>query len=166
MYPPRDAIRLQGDKKQTMIPNFLGRKTGHHNIPSNVVAQPYPIMFFFLFLNQEIVRQFLSATNEYAEMVGTKSWKALKEREFLAFIVIIIFMGVVKLPERAMYWQKDSFGQDFLRDIISARRSEQILSHWHWIVVPESERAAAKAADPFYLVAGFVERMAEISRSY
>ena len=149
-----------------MIPNFLGRKTGHHNIPSNVVEQPYPILFFFMFLNQEIVRQFLSATNEYAEMVGTKSWKALEEREFLAFIVIIIFMGVVKLPERAMYWQKDSFGQDFPRDIISARRFEQILSHWHWIVVPESERAAAKAADPFYLVAGFVERMAEISRSY
>ena len=32
--------------------------------------------------------------------------------------------------------------------------------------MPESERAAAKAADPFYLVTGFVERMAEISRSY
>ena len=32
--------------------------------------------------------------------------------------------------------------------------------------MPESERAAAKAADPFYLVAGFVERMAKISRSY
>ena len=149
-----------------MIPNFLARKTGHHNIPSNVVAQPYPIMFFFLFLNQEIVRQFLSATNQYAEMVGTKLWKAVEEKGFLAFIVIIIFMGVVKLPERAMYWQRDSFGQDFPRDIVSAQRFGQILSHWHWIVVPESERAAAKAADPFYLVAGFVEWMAEISRSY
>lgn len=32
--------------------------------------------------------------------------------------------------------------------------------------MPESERVAAKAADQFYLVARFVERMAEISRSY
>ena len=28
-----DLVGRRGDKKQTMIPNFLGRKTGHHNIP-------------------------------------------------------------------------------------------------------------------------------------
>ena len=52
------------------------------------------------------------------------------------------------------------------REFMSARRFEQILSHWHWIVVPESERAAAKKDDPFYLVAGFVEQLAEISQAY
>ena len=65
-----------------------------------------------MFMNRDVVQTFLDATNEYAEMVDCKSWKMLEEKEFLAFLVIIIYMGVVKLPERAMYWQRDSFGQD------------------------------------------------------
>jgi Transposase IS4 len=161
-----ELIGRRGNKKLSMIPNFLGRKAGHQNIPPHIAQKPSPASFFFLFMNFDIVEQFVEATNSYAEMIDTKNWKKLTNKEFLAFVVIIVFMGVVKLPERTMYWQKDSFGQDFPKEIMSSRRFEQILAHWHWIVVPEDKRAEAKKADPFYLVEGFVEGLAKIAQHY
>jgi Transposase IS4 len=40
------------------------------------------------------------------------------------------------------------------------------MSHWHWIFVPEDERKALKAADPFHLVHGFVEHLACNAQKY
>ena len=89
-------------------------------------------------------------------MVDVPNWKQLTEKEFLNFVFIIIFMGLVKLSERAMYWQQDEYGQPLLRKLMSARQFEQIMANWHWIVFVESYRAEAKKEDPFYLVKGFV----------
>jgi Transposase IS4 len=49
---------------------------------------------------------------------------------------------------------------------MSARRFEMIMSHWHWLFIHEYERKQMKEADPFYLVGGFVEHLAENSQKY
>lgn len=127
----------RGDKKESMIPNFLGRTSGHQNIPSYAIRRPTPMTFFLLYMNHDIVTRLVESTNEYAGMVQCRTWKMLDETEFLYFITIIVFMGIIKLPERPMYWRKDSYGQDFPKKIMSAGRFEQILSHWHWIAIPD-----------------------------
>ena len=156
----------RGDKKESMIPKFIGRPSGHQNIPPYAVRDPNPATFYLLFMNKDIALTFVESTNLYAAMMEVPNWKILTEKEFLNFTFIIIFMGVVKLPERAMYWQQDDYGQPLPRKLMSARRFEQIMANWHWVVVAENYRAQAKKEDPFYLVKGFVERLSEISQNY
>lgn len=160
------VIGRRGAVVETMIPKFLGRSAGHQNIPADIMRNKRPIDFFFIFLSDDILTRFCNATNDYAAMIESKSWGELTIPEFKVFICIIVFMGIVKLPERVMYWQKGQFGQQFPQKLMSARRFEQILSHWHWILVEEDDRAARKAANPFYLVDGFVERLARNCQHY
>ena len=160
------VIGRRGAVVETMIPKFLGRSAGHQNIPADIMRNKRPIDFFFIFLSDDILTRFCNATNDYAAMIESKSWGELTIPEFKVFICLIVFKGIVKLPERVTYWQKGQFGQQFPQKLMSARRFEQILSHWHWILVEEDDRAARKAANPFYLVDGFVERLARNCQHY
>ena len=156
----------RGDKKESMIPKFLGRQSGHQNIPAHVQRNPNPANVFLMFMHGDITSKFVASTNQYAALMNVPNWKELTEREFLHFIFIIIFMGVVKLPERCMYWQKDDYGQAFPRKLMSARRFEQIMANWHWVVIEQEHKAEAKRRDPFYLVEGFVELMADTAQHF
>lgn len=49
-----------------------------------------------------------------------------------AFIGIVLFMGIVKLPELASYWeQSDLFSATYVQDRLSRQRFENILHHLH-----------------------------------
>jgi hypothetical protein len=150
----------------TMIPNFKGRDCGHQNLPTGVKEKNRPLGFFMLFFCNIVVSTFVASTNAYATASKKKKWVTLNPKTFMSFIAVILFMGYVKLPARPMYWSKSELGQPFPQRMISARRFESILSCLHWRYVPEVEKAAAKLADPFWSVAGFVEQLAENSRKY
>jgi hypothetical protein len=45
---------------------------------------------------------------------------------------------------------------------MSARKFERIMGAWHWKVIPE----VAKAANPFYCIDGFVEKLARNAQKY
>ena len=49
---------------------------------------------------------------------------------------------------------------------MSGRRFEQIMANWHWVVIGQEHKAEAKRRDPFYLVEGFVELMADTAQHF
>jgi Transposase IS4 len=134
----------RNDKTESMIPKFLGRATGHHNIPPNLIRECDPMDILLLFLDEYLIGQFVKVTNYCAEQWGTRNWKILSAPEFILFVVIIIFMGKVRLPERAMYWQRNDYGQKLPMKYMSARRFEMIMAHWHWLFIHEDERKQGK----------------------
>jgi Transposase IS4 len=101
----------RSDKTTSIILKFLGRYAGYQNIPPNLLKAYDAMDILLLLLDASLVSQFVLETNHCAEQWGTKNWKLLTEIEFITFVVIIIFMGIVKLPERSMYWQRNDYGQ-------------------------------------------------------
>jgi hypothetical protein len=97
----RDDTRTgrRNDKTESMIPKFLGRAPGHQNIPPNLLRECDAMDILLLFLDVTLVGQFVKESNYCAEQWETKNWKILTPQEFVLFVVIIIFMGIVRLPE-------------------------------------------------------------------
>ena len=75
---------------------------------------------FSLFVSQASINTIVENTNKFANKLKTDKsyfrWFQLTSKEFLAFLGIIIFMGLVDVPSLAEYWNNDGFfGQDFIR---------------------------------------------------
>lgn len=149
-----------------MVPIFTGKKSGAHNIPEEVKESKSPLQFFQLYFSGTVVNTFVTATNEYASQEKVPKWTPLTPKMFLYFLCIIMFMGLVKLPTREHYWKRNTYGQSFAKKLMSARKFERIMGAWHWKVIPEVAKAAAKAANPFYCVDGFVEKLAQNAQKY
>ncbi|XP_048587830.1 piggyBac transposable element-derived protein 4 [Nematostella vectensis] len=94
--------------------------------------------YFELFFDQEVWDCLVTMTNLNAERKGAKGtsggqWKPITQDEMKAFFGLNIAMGIVKLPEAKMYWQKKiwlltvpSFSQ-----VMSRNRFFQILQYIH-----------------------------------
>ena len=67
-----ELLGRRGDKKKSMISNFLGSRADHQKIPPDIANNPSPAVFFFLFMNKDVVEKFTEATNSYADIVNPK----------------------------------------------------------------------------------------------
>lgn len=79
-----------------------------------------PFSLFSLFFSQRSINLIVENTNKFGNKLKTDSsyfrWFQLTSKEFLAFLGIIIFMGLVDVPSLAEYWNDDGFfRQDFVR---------------------------------------------------
>jgi hypothetical protein len=119
---------------------------------------------FSMFLSQQILQVIVNNTNAYAARLTTKlitfCWsKLLTVREFLAFISIIYFMGLVDVPNIKDYWKHDNFfGQDFVRQSgMSRSRFLNILAALHISDLDEDaendrKKKSGKQYDPLFKV--------------
>ena len=96
-----------------------------------------PADLFLLFFSMRSIGIIVANTNAYAKHLGTKlkslKWFPLTATEFLAFLSIIFFMGMVEVPVMRDYWNNDNFfGQDFIRNSgMSHHRFQNILAALH-----------------------------------
>jgi len=76
---------------------------------------------FLAFLSLKTISVIVENTNSYSEQLKTKlksfKWFPLTAKEFLAFLSLIFFMGMVEVPVIRDNWNQDNFfGQDFVRN--------------------------------------------------
>lgn len=108
-----------------------------------------------LFITDAMFEKMLTATNVYGN-IYIRGWKKDADmHELKAFLVIVLFMGLIGYPSR-----KDLFGlgpcrNDFVRSIMQRDRFEQMLHAWHYEDYSKytaQEIVQLKKNDPFWPV--------------
>lgn len=163
------ASDRRGSALPGMLPKFTGKQSDAKKVSAKVVKDENALDYLLLYLTPNILDSFITSTNLYAEERKTPNWKPLNVKTLIYFIILIIFMGIVKLPSRENYWQKETtgrYGQSLPKKLMSARQFEAIISNLHYTFVPAAQKEVAKAADPFYLVAGLTEAISANSMKY
>ncbi len=86
-----------------VLPTFKGRNPG-----TRVNKTPgAPLVFtaadfFFLMWDTMMLGMFVAATNAYGAF-NIARWKTLTIQEFKSFLVIVLYLGVVKYPKRSFH---------------------------------------------------------------
>ena len=109
---------------------FTGNEGMQQPLPPNPTAED----FFKLYINEDIIDHIVTQTNLYAQQYiereqnnlrphsVVKQWKPTDRQEMIAFLAMLIMMGIIHKPRINMYWSKDSllstpvFGQLMGRD--------------------------------------------------
>jgi hypothetical protein len=179
----QQVVEQRGTKLPTVedtAPAYTGKFSGKIGQEGSVVESELPqsfkkedtrpIDFLRLFFDEEIVQQFVDETNKYAAAEEEQMLTAnpVDVEEFWRFLAVCVFMGVVRLPERALYWSNDpNYGQKYAKERISAKRFDAIMRCWHWEDMHglnAAELKARKDADPFYKAGSFLDALAAFPR--
>ena len=106
-------------------------------IPSNIEISRLsnPGEFYKLFVTDEVIESILEETalhNEWRNINCSKQKvKKINEDEIRAVIGIILYMGIIKLPNRKMYWSSKP-RVDFIASSMSINRFDEIDSLLHF----------------------------------
>ena len=132
-------------------PRFTPRREPGVQLPA--MANYSPVDLFKLFFTTQVVESLVANTNKYAESHDKSfRWQPLTGRKFYAFLAIVIFMGMVRVPSVQDYWEQDMFGQRFVKSTMSRMDFMAIMWNLHLSDPDEDERQAAlkRAGDPLY----------------
>jgi hypothetical protein len=101
------------DSDSPRLKHSLGQKTSGSQVPVNCVT---PVQFFMLFFTSEMMKKITAETNAYARVkISNKTvsrfsiwreWYDDVEEEMLAFLGLIINMGVIHLSYVKDYWSQ------------------------------------------------------------
>ena len=94
-------------------PDLDGRsETGHERLRQR--PDETPLSYFQKLFTPAMVDNTVDCTDCYARTFGTRTtknrWTNLVHGELLCVIGIIIFMGLVQLPQQRDYWKPESMG--------------------------------------------------------
>ena len=102
------------------VPGFTDHVGPTRQLPRD--ATPFP--FFLLLFTTELIDLIVKYTNSNAvEMIlsdaagnveGTLAWTPTSSAEIMAFLEIVILMGIVKLPSTQLYWCIGRGTKDFI----------------------------------------------------
>lgn len=120
-----------------------------------------PAEYFKLFFTTALLDIFVKYTNMYAEQFiannihtlpdksRTKQWKPVTRQEMLAFILVMVNMGLNPKPTIYMYWTKISsqFSPWFAR-MFSRNRFQAILKFFHMVDTSNIPRSRQPGYDP------------------
>ncbi|KAK6016212.1 hypothetical protein OSTOST_18307, partial [Ostertagia ostertagi] len=92
-----------------------------------------PVEFYRLFLNDRLVNAILLETNRYG-LTGSSSFGEVGYDEFMKFMGVCMYMGIVKLPTLRSYWSSRRIygGTPLCRSIMTRSRFEAILGNLHF----------------------------------
>ncbi len=111
-----------------------------------------PLDYFCMFFTRAMFTAVAEQTNLYNTQVNLKKtspmkWIRTSAEEMMAFIGVVIAMGIANLPELDDYWQtKGIFHMPWFSAIFSRNRFKQILRYLH--LVDNSENL--QRTDPNY----------------
>ena len=127
--------------------------------------------YFELFFDNEIMTTFVDQTNAYAATVNSRNWTRDTDIvEFKLFLAIILYMGILRLPEIEMYWSDPLFSSHWVRESMGKTRFRELLRFWHWLdtssMTPRQIKDKKKV-DPFFTVKTFLTKLSDnFSRWY
>ena len=108
--------------------------------------------FFQLFIDEEFFLHLAEQTNLYAEQCQKKNgvdkkWYPTTSVEMKAYIGILIYMGIYKLPESHMYFENNNFFRcDLLRNAMPLYRFEKLNQYLH---LNNDEAAPARTSSEY-----------------
>lgn len=127
------------------------------------VQLPRVIDLFQKFFDVAICSEFVKATNAYGSLSHKRLWRPVDITEMNYFYGCILYMGVMKVPQRHLIWSKTSkFALPFVQKVMSARRFEGILQHWHYedaSTITAAERKAKNEVDGFWIIDNFLKKL-------
>lgn len=119
-----------------------------HGLPSDASEKD----FLDLFMGEDFYEHIVSETNKYAEFKQKKmgkvdtSWYPVTVPEIEAFIGILIYMGIVKLPSVKMYFFSKLVTCDIVRQAMTYRRFIDINKYFH---LADEEKAPDRKSDDY-----------------
>lgn len=111
----------------------------------------------------DMCKQMVEATNSYG-INYIKKWITLFPSEFLAFLGIITYMGIVSYSSRRAYWQHGIKGCEYIKRVMTRERFQQIVRAWHYEVqsgFSELELKALRKEDLFWAVKRFTTELSD-----
>ena len=97
------------DPRTASIPDYHGLPPGAKNIPSNIKKSSSALEFLKLLFDETIMEKLVSETNKSGQAGCKTTWHDVTMLELWKYFCILLVIGVVKLPERRMYWSRDEF---------------------------------------------------------
>lgn len=138
---PIDSWLNPVGNQPTIIPytEFPGLQP--HFLRSQMVSSK-PADFYALLVPDSVFDHIVEETNRFAEQVMAKTpnkscrlkkWQPTNCFEMKRFFGILIWMGLVKLPQLSLYWSNTkTFEQTFIKSIMSRNRFEILLRMLHF----------------------------------
>ena len=131
------------------LPTFVVNLPGPKGEAIGVRSQ---LECFQLFLSSEVYDELLTQSNLYAEQQRAAKndntpWSPISKEELLAFIGVIMAMGVIQVPSADDYWSIDPIlAHPWFRTMFTRFRFRQILRYLH---VADNTKAMQRS-DPRY----------------
>jgi hypothetical protein len=147
---------------RVLAPRFKGAPCG----PKNCGDAESEIDFLDLLFPDSTWNIFVNATNAFQTGTNKHGWVALTVSELKQ--VFAIFMGVVKLPSRNMYFDGPT-AQPFCSNLMSYRRFYDIICNLHWMDnsnVTAAERATRNQANAWWTVDTFLTQLSALFMNY
>ena len=111
--------------------------TNEHELPEDVEISRHSKAFDFykLFVTDELIEAILEQTQLYNEWRNINSSrrkvKDITKDEIRTVIGIVLYMGIIKLPQRRMYWSYKT-RVDLIASSMSINRFEEVVSVIHF----------------------------------
>lgn len=114
-----------------------------------------PLELFQLYFSSNVVNTIIKNTNCQAQrqrQAGKKyPWRPLNVKDFFLFLSIIIYMGIVSLPQHDDYWKKGfPYGHPFPANTMTRARFEAIMWSLHMSDPTKKEENDRKRNTPEY----------------
>lgn len=115
------------------LENFNGSSELNHDLCVGSTEQDY----FELFITDEFINNIVTQTNLYATQYQSKKgkidnkWYPTYAREIKAYIGILIYMGMVVLPEENMYFNEDFVECPLISKTMPYQRFRKISQYFH-----------------------------------
>ena len=135
MAPTRKNRRLANDCA-LQLSLRSGRYPKSHGFTGPYVAmdpsQNNPLDYFELLWPQHLVDVIVVETNRYARQKRVKNWLDVSRDEILAFLGIILLMGINWVPKMSDYWSKDpKVNNSVMKAHMTVKRFWAIWSNLH-----------------------------------
>ena len=121
------------DNQMPNVENFLAFPGMKETIPDSALG------FIQLFISRELLEHLLIETNKYARQFQSshenksKEWKPVTLTELAKYLGLTVLMGIVQLPEIAMYWAlNEKYGQPVFYQTMSYKRYIEINKYLHF----------------------------------
>jgi hypothetical protein len=152
--------------KYSQPQKFLHSVGPFHDLPPSSAEKDY----LSLFLDQEFYEWVAQQTNKYAsycqkDMPDSK-WEETNGREIQAYIGILIYMGLVELPEMCDYFQGDFVVCPIVRQAMTLRRFEKLGQYLRLSDEENIPRKNDKHYDPLYKVRPALDIMNKFKNVY
>lgn len=161
------------------LPSFRGTpgQPNLHNIMSKTGTNALnlgPLDLWHLFFTVDMCEQFVTETNRYAHNSEEHkhNWTDITLEDFRVVIAIILYMSVVDIGDRRLYWSTGIYRQyffDSIRTRMSTHRFDSIVTCLHFedrVSFSFDELEAKRKANPFWQVDNFVHTLSTNFSAY
>ena len=176
IIPPVPEMNLRTNiskpELENLLPPFLGPKQGANPLYWREMEDlkeakiEREIDHYAALFRIEMLEKMVNATNAYGRKY-IKGW-CRKDgsfndtcvQELGGLIGIVLMLGIIKYPSRADVWDQGIYGNEYIQNVMTYRRFNDLLRAWHYEDVTslsKEELRDLKTADPFWAVRGFID---------